>query len=210
MVERYQRRSPLAHLQLAARAAARAPRDVGVVMREIGYFGLLVLRGRPENKPFLAAAGKALGLVLPLKVGQITTRASVMVICQGPDQWLLLTKEAKEVELEEALRDALSDVHHSIVNVTHGWAQLELSGTDVRALLAKGCALDLHPSVWPVGRAATSLVAKAGVTLWLQEDGETHGPTFRLLCRRSHADYLWRWLEDAALEFGVAIALDDS
>ncbi|MDJ0895738.1 MAG: sarcosine oxidase subunit gamma family protein [Alphaproteobacteria bacterium] len=210
MVERYQRQSPLSHLHLAARAAAPASGDAGVRMREIGHFGLLTLRGRPEDKPFLAAAGKALGLVLPLKVGQITVRASVTVICQAPDQWLLLTEEGREAALEETLRDVLTGVHHSIVDVTHGWAQLELSGADVRDLLAKGCALDLDPSVWPVGRAATSLIAKAGVTLWLLQDGEGVGPTFRLLCRRSHAEYLWTWLEDAALEFGVAITPDES
>lgn len=210
MVERYQRQSPLAHLHLAVRAAAPAAGAAGVTVREIGYFGLLVLRGRPEDKPFLAAAGKALDLVLPLKVGQVTTRAGVTVICQGPDQWLLLTEGGREAALENALRDALTGVHHAIVDVTHGWAQLELRGADVRDLLAKGCALDLHASVWPVGRAATSLIAKAGVTLWLQDDSEAVGPTFRLLCRRSHADYLWTWLEDAALEFGVAIAPDES
>ena len=210
MVEFYQRQTPLSHLHLDARAAAQTAADAGVLMREIGSFGLLVLRGRPEDKAFLAAAGKALDLVLPLKVGQVTTRAAVTVICQGPDQWLLLTEGGREAALEEALQEALTAVHHSIVDVTHGWAQLEMRGPHARDVLAKGCSLDLHPSVWPTGQSATSLIAKAGVTLWLQEDGATAGPTFRLLCRRSHAEYLWTWLEDAALEFVVAIAPDEN
>ena len=41
--------------------------------------------------------------------------------------------------------------------------------------------------------------------------GDAHGyqtdevPSYELYVQRSFAEYLWLWLEDAALEYGVAI-----
>ena len=51
------------------------------------------------------------------------------------------------------------------------------------------------------GHCAQSHLAKAAITLHQTDDG----PAFDLYTRRSFADYLWRWLEDAAREYGLAI-----
>jgi sarcosine oxidase subunit gamma len=59
-------------------------------------------------------------------------------------------------------------------------------------VLAHGCALDLHPSVFPPGRCAQTLLARAQVILYRTEE-----QTFRLLVRASYADYLRAWLRDA-------------
>ena len=59
-------------------------------------------------------------------------------------------------------------------------------------MLARGCALDLHPSVFPPGRCAQTLVARAQVILYRPDEH-----TFRLLVRPSFADYLRAWLRDA-------------
>ncbi len=73
-------------------------------------------------------------------------------------------------------------------------------------VLAKGCPLDLHPRAFPPGSCAGSLLAKASVLIHLVED-EPH-PVFDLYVSRSFAHYLWAWIEDAGLEYGVQVGLE--
>lgn len=98
----------------------------------------------------------------------------------GPDEWLVLGGR----EEEYADRPAAVDVSANRVC-------LELSGDGAADVLARGCALDLHASVFPPGRCAQTLVARAQVILWRTDDA------FRLLVRPSFADYLRAWLRDA-------------
>ena len=98
----------------------------------------------------------------------------------GPDEWLVLGgREEDYAELPAA------------VDVSANRVCLELSGDGAADVLDRGCALDLHPSVYPPGRCAQTLVARAQVILWRTEDA------FRLLVRPSFADYLRAWLRDA-------------
>jgi sarcosine oxidase subunit gamma len=98
----------------------------------------------------------------------------------GPDEWLVLGG----VEQDYADQPAAVDVSANRVC-------FELSGEGAEVVLARGCALDLHQSVFPPGRCAQTLVARAQVILWRTEDA------FRLLVRPSFADYLRAWLRDA-------------
>jgi sarcosine oxidase, subunit gamma len=99
----------------------------------------------------------------------------------GPDEWLVIGAR------EEDFADAAAAVDLSANRVC-----LELVGDDVEDVLAQGCSLDLHPSVFAPGRCAQTLLAKAQVVLH-RRDAET----FRILVRPSYAPYLRAWLEDA-------------
>ena len=99
----------------------------------------------------------------------------------GPDEWLVLGgREQDYADMPAA------------VDVSANRVCLELSGEGAEDVLARGCALDLHPSVFPPGRCAQTLVARAQVILY-----RTDEHTFRLLVRPSFADYLRAWLRDA-------------
>jgi sarcosine oxidase subunit gamma len=99
----------------------------------------------------------------------------------GPDEWLVLG--GRESDFADA---------NAAVDVSANRVCLELAGPGAAGVLARGCALDLHPSVFPPGRCAQTLVARAQVILW-RVDAET----FRLLVRPSFADHLRAWLRDA-------------
>ena len=103
------------------------------------------------------------------------------VLWLGPDEWLVVNGR------EEDYPDAAAAVDVSAERVC-----LELAGADVEDVLARGCSLDLHPSVFPPGRCAQTLLAKAPVILH-----RTGGETFRIFVRPSLAPYLRSWLEDA-------------
>ena len=99
----------------------------------------------------------------------------------GPDEWLVLGGR------EEDFPDAAAAADVSANRVC-----LELSGPGAADVLARGCALDLHDSVFPPGRCAQTLVARAQVILL-----RTGDDAFRLLVRPSFAPYLRAWLRDA-------------
>jgi sarcosine oxidase subunit gamma len=99
----------------------------------------------------------------------------------GPDEWLVIG--AREEDFPDAA---------AAVDVSANRVCFELVGDDVEDVLAQGCSLDLHPSVFAPGRCAQTLLAKAQVILH-RRDAET----FRILVRPSYAGYLRMWLEDA-------------
>ena len=99
----------------------------------------------------------------------------------GPDEWLVLGGREEQYAGMPAA-----------VDVSANRVCLELAGEGAEDVLARGCALDLHPSVFPLGRCAQTLVARAQVILY-----RTGPDAFRLLVRPSFAGYLRDWLRDA-------------
>jgi sarcosine oxidase subunit gamma len=65
----------------------------------------------------------------------------------------------------------------------------------------KGCSLDLHPRVFNAGDCAQSGLARCHMLL--HQINEI--PTYDVYVHRSFSHYAWRWLEDAAREYGVSI-----
>lgn len=114
----------------------------------------------------------------------------------GPDEWLALSKNALDTD---EWRDTLVPEGGSVVDVSHGYVRLDVSGQSVRELLAKGCTLDLHPDAFLHGNCAQTGIARSAVLI-ARKAGEN---SFVLVVRRSFADYLALWLRHAAAEFGV-------
>ncbi|MCH8178112.1 MAG: sarcosine oxidase subunit gamma, partial [Proteobacteria bacterium] len=74
---------------------------------------------------------------------------------------------------------------------------VEVRGENAGALLATDCPLDLHPRVFKPGQCAQTRLAKAGMTIAPLRNGEG----FEVIMRRSFADYLLLWMQDAAVAF---------
>jgi sarcosine oxidase subunit gamma len=139
---------------------------------------------------------QCLGFTLPLTPHWIAA-GSVTVVWQAFDEWLLLTPDGAQDVLLERLRAALAGCHAALTDVSDLYASFEVVGPSSRDLLAKGCALDLHPRVFQAGHCAATALASVRVTL-RQLDA---APRFQLLVEHSYAQYLWDWLTDAAVEF---------
>ena len=82
----------------------------------------------------------------------------------------------------------------TVTDVSAQRTTIVLSGPRARDLLARGCAIDLDPSVAPPGTCVSTLLAQTGVLILVERDDVL------LLVRSSFASYLARWLEDAALD----------
>ena len=170
-----------------------------VQISERPFQGHVNLRGDAGDAVFLEAVTGALGCSLPLTPNTVSGDADLSVLWLGPDEWLIFTPPDGESAVVTSLEGALGDTLSSVTDVTGGQTVIRLSGANARNLLAKGCPLDLHPRVFGPGRCAQTLVAKAMVTIYHVDDA----PTFDLVIRRSFADYLRAWLQDAAQEFGL-------
>ena len=208
MVESYWRQSPLAHQNLAARGAQAGPRagttpgDAGVVLVERPFRACVNLRGESEA-PFLAAIEQAFGFVLPLNTPETAREGELQALWLGPNEWLVVGPDqdgAGGQHLASLLRRALEGQHAAVTDVTESYSVVGVEGASAGDLLRKGTSLDLHPRSFQPGHVAQSLLARADVIL------HQIGPqAYDLYVRRSFADYLWRWLEDAGLEYGVAV-----
>lgn len=194
--------------QTAPRRTALDParlRPRGVRLCERQDLGKVDLRSDPHDRAFMAAVGRVLDLLLPSEPCTSAARAEITALWLGPDEWLVTCPAHDVPGLVGALREALADVHAAITELTDGRVAFLVAGPSARAVLAKGCPLDLHPRAFPPGSCAQSLLAKAAVLIHLLEDDPEHGPSFDVYVARSFAHYLWTWLEDAGREYGVQV-----
>ncbi len=178
--------------------------EPGVTVGERAFRGYVNLRGDPEDAAFLEAVEGVLGAGLPTEPNTVAEGDGVVALWLGPDEWLLITPQKEESQLTEALRGRLSDVFVAVTDVSGGQTVISVQGPHARDVLAKGCSLDLHPRAFGPGRCAQTLVAGVGVTI--RQVDET--PSFDLIVRRSFAEYLALWLEDAAQEYGLEVVDD--
>ena len=148
--------------------------------------------------PGLAVAADVLAVALPTTAGTYADYDGTAAIWLGPDEWLVTTTSRTGEELESQLRDVLGPHGGAAVDVSGQRTTLRLSGSRVCDVLAKGCSLDLHPSVFGAGSAAQTMLGQAGIVL-LACDGT--GTDYRILVRTSFARYLTAWLNDAAAEY---------
>ena len=83
-----------------------------------------------------------------------------------------------------------------VVDLSANRTTFELSGPRARAVLEKGCSLDLHPRSFIPGTALNTEVGNIPVIL-----EKTGQESFRLFPRASFADFLARWLLDGMREY---------
>lgn len=174
--------------------------DATLQLQRLTDAGYLNLRGNAGSPKFLAAVAKVTGLAVPLEPNTVVSGEHDLYWL-GPAEWMLVVEQADVSRLVLALSEALSREHAAVNDLSGGQVSYRLKGHKARALLSKGCALDLHPSVFAPGACAQTGLAKASVIL-----RPLHGePGFDLLVRRSFSDYLWQWLLRAGREYRIEV-----
>ena len=127
------------------------------------------------------------------------------VLRLGPHEWLVVSAPGAETALEAELAEALAGLG-SVVDLSANRTAVQVVGPRARDVLAKGCALDLHPRAFGTGRCAQTLLGRAQVVLeQLADEPLTYG----VLVRSSLAAYVATWLLAAAEEFSSARASAD-
>ena len=165
--------------------------DGDVALSELRFAEQIGLRVRPPVSAYLA------GVPLPLQPNQVANMRELRTLWLGPDEWLVTAPRGIAPDLIGRLSRALAERHAAVADLSASRAIIEITGPRGRALLEKGCGLDLHPRAFAPGQCAQTVFAKLPVII----DQLSAAPAYRLLVRRSAARWLTEWLIDAAEEF---------
>ena len=168
----------------------------GLTVSEVAHLGKINLRG---GEDILPGVKKHTGCKALPENNRTVTVGERTLVWLAPDEFLVLCEAGEEAGLHSQLMLDLGKVHAAVTNVTDALCAMSLRGPALRKVLAKGCALDLHPSVFTAGMCAQTMLSHAAVTLVAVSDDQ-----FTLICRTSFAAYVHDWLMDGGLEYGVS------
>lgn len=191
----------LAHRGLGLRETAE-PGATGLHLTAMAVRSCVNLRAEatPEIRTILTQNA---GCGLPVQPLDAAKRGTITTLWLGPDEWLIVAGGhggGNGNGFCERLEAAFRGHFVTVTDISDAYTILRLAGPAAAEVLAKGCSLDTHTRVFPPGKVARSLLAQAEVILHrLKPDA------FEIYVARSYADYLWRWLEDAGAEYGVAV-----
>ncbi len=185
---------------VAAVAGFAPPLPLRRWLRRVQPAARFILQG---DAAALSAAASTLGLAADTAgassvaadadPGMVRHSQSSALLWLGPDERLIIAWQESAASLGDRLERALVGQAHSLVDVTHRQLSLGLAGRSIEELLACGCPLDLDVAQFPPDRCARTLFGKTEIVLWRRGRDEFHIEVWR-----SYADYLERWLIEAA------------
>jgi heterotetrameric sarcosine oxidase gamma subunit len=195
------RRSALAEIYRPGTSGAERPDGPGVTLAERVGVSLVHLAGRNARAEFLPGAKDALGVALPVEPNRSAQGPEVVLFPLAPGRWLVESSSIAPADLEQSLRSAVADAGGAVADVSSAWTILRLAGPDARRTLAKGCPIDLHPSVFPRGSFAQTSLEGTAVLLHALPAGDA----IDLYLPRSFGRHTCEWLLHAAAEFGAKV-----
>lgn len=140
----------------------------------------------------------AIALPLP-DAGRAVSHDGMRLLNLAPGRWMVIAADAPD--LIGRVGGLCGASGAALVDQGHGRAVLRLSGPDVRALLAKGMGLDLHPRAFAEESVASTSLFHVAVTI----DRRRRSSTFDIHMPRGYARSLTERLIDAGRQFGVRI-----
>ncbi|MHA6262255.1 sarcosine oxidase subunit gamma [Arenibacterium sp. CAU 1754] len=162
-------------------------------VEETGLQGMITLRGDMSVAAVKKAASAAAdGAALP-KMNACSLKGDSALCWMSPDELLVLCPYG-EVETRLAtLSAALAVTHALAVNVSDARAMFRVSGPHAREVVAKLCPVDLSPDAFTPGMMRRTRMAQVPAAFWMEDD-----QTFRIVCFRSVAEYVFGILKVAA------------
>lgn len=149
----------------------------------------LLLRGGADVAGPVAAA---FGVAPPMRPLASASEGARSALWLSPDEWLLIADD-QPTDLFAGLDAALAGVFHTLVDVSHRQAAIELAGPGAARALSAGVPLDMDLVGFPVGMVVRTLLIKAEITLWRREETR-----FRIEVARSFGPYVADVLDQSA------------
>lgn len=162
--------------------------DDAVQLEERLGFGMAAVMARKGVDA--ATLGAALGLAPP-DGPRWTGSSEFLLIGNGPGTWLAHGAAADAV-WADTLAARLAGIA-SVSDQSSGYRVFRLSGPRARDLLQRGAFIDLDPSRFAYGSAATTVIAHIGVVIWQVEDA----PVYDIALFRSFAGSFRHWYDAA-------------
>lgn len=169
---------------------------------EVGGWSLIQVAAYARTlDKFECALRLLLGTVLPTQAGEVTLAGVRGLFKIAPLQFWISTRDGDD--LVPALLRAVGPAIGTVTPLTHGRTRIFVKGTMARELLAKGVAVDLHPSVFRINAFALTGLHHTPILIHHSDVDR-----YDLYVMRTFALSIWRWLIDAALPFGYVVSTD--
>ncbi len=161
-------------------------------VEECGLQGMITLRGDLSDKVLAKAVKDATGQKVPAQ-REVLVDGDTGVAWMSTDELLVLVPYAEVEAKLAAMAGALSGTHALAVNVSDARAVFRISGASAREVLGKLAPVELSIEAFQPGQIRRSRLAQVAGAFWM-DDAET----FRVVCFRSAADYVFNLLKVAA------------
>lgn len=183
------RRYPLDGLSLTCDTLTIRPVEGGKIMLQ---------RSNTVADKTMEKLGELCDFLIPLQVCRkaVGRDGAVTTLCTAPNMWIILCEDHNAGAIAQEIEAASGEATITAAVVTDQFICLDIEGRHARALLAKGCALDLDNKVFSGKHVARTLLAQTNIVIW-----RTDRDGFRLMVDVSLASYLSFWLEEASAEF---------
>lgn len=169
-----------------------------VELTELAFLTMAGIRVDPDSDAATRIAAVTGGL--PRRSGDVQNSGDLAVLWLGPTEFLVVAPaeahESSGGDLVASLLAALAAEEGQVVDLSANRTTFELKGPRARAVLEKGCALDLHPRTLSTGTALSTEIGGIPAILW-----KTADEAYRVFPRASFAYFLGRWLLDAMHEY---------
>lgn len=188
--------------QLGRFGSGRGPPGLIVnVRKNLGMATIILCRNRHSDLVHTMQSRYGIDVGTDLRC---VSGPTLTVVGSAPGRWLAISDRYRNGELARELQSGLAGLA-SISDQSDSRTILRLRGHRVRDILARGMPIDLHPSTFRSGSAASTVVRHVAVHLWQSDDD----PTFDLAVFRSVASALWQWVVDTAAQFDFQVAQPD-
>lgn len=132
-----------------------------LTVAELSQHRLFLLRAKRIGQPQRRELERVLGAALPEEPNSSASGVGE-TLWLAPGQWLIRsTGRDIAARIEDACRGAL----FHLGDVTDALCVFEIDGRRSEDLIAKGCSLDLHPTVFRIGQAKRSLLGQVRILL---------------------------------------------
>ena len=193
------RRSALAGIVEPGEHGASRFDGPGIHLTERTPFSVVQVEARADKIPALADALKtATGTAPSLTPNQSAGTGQPRLLGTGTGKWLVIEPEHRD--LAAHLR-SVTPTDIAITDLSHARTIIRLSGRDARTLLAKGCSIDLYPSVFLPDTSRMTGLFHAPTLI----DCRSAEPVFDIYLHRSYSAHQVEALLDGALEYGYRI-----
>jgi sarcosine oxidase, subunit gamma len=162
---------------------------------ELPLGGIVRIQGRSSDPAFTEGVTSRLGVALPLPES-LNRGDSGVLAWAGPNEYLWFCEQSAEDGFVSSLRDALAGVFANVTLVSDSRIGFLIKGPEARSFIAKGCSIDMHATAFAPRHVATTRFAGLPAMLLSREENE-----FVIYFDIGHAQYMLKWISDAAEEF---------
>ena len=156
------------------------------------------VRGDAAHPAFVDAAARLFGIELPTQPNRSSRSDDAALLWLGPTSWLFIAGRDPVRRSFDDCRHALNEAGAALFDLSSSYIGWSVAGTAAARVLNRGCPLDLHPSAFPAGHCAQSMLGHLTALFHRPDDASA----FVVIVARSYARDAQAFLRAAAATDG--------